>query len=179
MKRITLLAFALAACGGSSPSVDLAAPDAALANCPMSNPDLGGGGDLSTAPAPDGGEIFCSVDGNLGQCMDATTCSAQPAFSAVPGYCPGPASVQCCVLTPNVANNPPVPAGWLLMQQAMVTPAMTSWAVFILNDPTDYPMFSVALRVFGATNVMARVEWHPPDFQNNVVHRGVTLYTHP
>jgi hypothetical protein len=30
--------------------------------------------------------------------------------------------------------------------------------------------------VFGSLTVMARVEWHPPDFQNNVVHRGVTLY---
>jgi hypothetical protein len=24
--------------------------------------------------------------------------------------------------------------------------------------------------------VLARVEWHPPDFQNNAIHRGVTLY---
>ena len=23
---------------------------------------------------------------------------------------------------------------------------------------------------------MARVEWHPPDFQNSIIHRGVTLY---
>jgi hypothetical protein len=24
--------------------------------------------------------------------------------------------------------------------------------------------------------VLARVEWHPPDFQNSVIHRGATLY---
>jgi hypothetical protein len=24
--------------------------------------------------------------------------------------------------------------------------------------------------------VLARVEWHAPDFQNSAVHRGVTLY---
>ena len=30
--------------------------------------------------------------------------------------------------------------------------------------------------VFASAAVLARVEWHPPDFQNNVVHRGVTLY---
>ena len=29
---------------------------------------------------------------------------------------------------------------------------------------------------FGSTTVLARVEWLPPDFQNNKVHRGVVLY---
>jgi hypothetical protein len=62
------------------------------------------------------------------------------------------------------------------MQQSQVTPEMTAWAVSILNDPVTYPMFSTATRTFGALTVMARVEWHPPDFQNSVVHRGVTLY---
>jgi archaellum component FlaG (FlaF/FlaG flagellin family) len=62
------------------------------------------------------------------------------------------------------------------MAQADVTAAMTSWAVSILNDPTDYPMFSTATQTFGTLTVLARVEWHPPDFQNSVVHRGVTLY---
>jgi hypothetical protein len=37
-------------------------------------------------------------------------------------------------------------------------------------------MFSTAIMDFGTLMVMARVEWHPPDFQNSVVHRGVTLY---
>ena len=37
-------------------------------------------------------------------------------------------------------------------------------------------MFSTTTQTFGALLVMARVEWHPPDFQNDVVHRGVTLY---
>jgi hypothetical protein len=39
-----------------------------------------------------------------------------------------------------------------------------------------YPMFSTAMQTFAGLLVMARVEWHPPDFQNAVVHRGVTLY---
>ncbi len=60
--------------------------------------------------------------------------------------------------------------------QSEVTPAMTTWAVDILNDPTDYPMFATTMMTFGSLLVLARVEWHPPDFQNNVVHRGVTLY---
>ena len=39
-----------------------------------------------------------------------------------------------------------------------------------------YPMFSTTIQTFGTLMVLARVEWHPPDFQNSVVHRGVTLY---
>jgi hypothetical protein len=77
---------------------------------------------------------------------------------------------------PSVSDNPPVPQGWRLMQQSEVTPEMTAWAVSILNDPVDYPMFSTATQTFGGLMVLARVEWHPPDFQNDVVHRGVTLY---
>jgi hypothetical protein len=62
------------------------------------------------------------------------------------------------------------------MQQADVTSAMTSWAVMILDDPTTYPMFSTTTQTFGALLVLARVEWHPPDVNNEAVHRGVTLY---
>jgi hypothetical protein len=73
-------------------------------------------------------------------------------------------------------TNPPIPAGYQLMPQADVTPDMTTWAVMILNDPATYPMFATAMMQFGALNVLARVEWHPPDFQNSMWHRGVTLY---
>ncbi len=37
-------------------------------------------------------------------------------------------------------------------------------------------MFSTTIKTFGTLMVLARVEWHPPDFQNGVIHRGVTLY---
>jgi hypothetical protein len=37
-------------------------------------------------------------------------------------------------------------------------------------------MFATATMTFGTQLVLARVEWHPPDFQNGSVHRGVTLY---
>jgi lysozyme len=73
-------------------------------------------------------------------------------------------------------NNPPIPVGYRLMQQLAVTPAMTAWAVQILRDPGKYPMFTTAMRAFEQLNVLARVEWHSPDFQNHAVHRGVTLY---
>jgi len=53
---------------------------------------------------------------------------------------------------------------------------MTAWAVMILDDPAMYPMFSTAMQTFGTLMVLARVEWHPPDSNNESIHRGVTLY---
>jgi hypothetical protein len=75
------------------------------------------------------------------------------------------------------AANPPVPDGWTLMKQSDVTPAMTAFAVALLHD-SNLEMFDQVVRTFTAARrkVLARIEWHPPDFQNGVVHRGVTLY---
>jgi hypothetical protein len=119
--------------------------------------------------------VACSVAGLAGQCISTTDCAALGQTST-PGYCPGPAAIECCTATPSVASNPPIPAGYKLMDQSQVTPDMTTWAVAILNDPATYPMFSTTTKTFGTLTVLARVEWHPPDFQNSVVHRGVTLY---
>jgi len=118
----------------------------------------------------------CSVSGAPGACVTLAACAALADHTSFAGYCPGPASIECCIVTPSTANNPPTPAGYELMAQSQVTSAMTAWAVMILDDPTMYPMFSTAMQTFGAQPVLARVEWHPPDFQNSVVHRGVTLY---
>jgi hypothetical protein len=118
----------------------------------------------------------CSVDGNPGQCLEVSACAALADHDSTPGYCPGPADVECCTLAPNTADNPPIPAGYELVPETDVTTAMTAWAVSILDDPTAYPMFATATMTFGTLMVLARVEWHPPDFQNAVVHRGVTLY---
>jgi len=125
--------------------------------------------------ATDGG-CFVTTVGVYGQCMTTAACAALGDNVATPGYCGGPPDLQCCTDAPDVADNPPVPPGWQLMPQSAVTPAMTAWAVSILHDPTTYPMFSSTTQVFGSLTVLARVEWHPPDFQNNTVHRGVTLY---
>src|SRR5258708_6476004 len=62
------------------------------------------------------------------------------------------------------------------MKQSEVTAAMTAWAVMIKNDSGTYPMFSVTFKDFDGKEVLARVEWHPPDEDNHVIHRGVTLY---
>ena len=53
---------------------------------------------------------------------------------------------------------------------------MVNWSVMIVNDPVTYPMFSTAMKTFGTSTVLARVEWIPPNLQNDVVHRGVVLY---
>jgi hypothetical protein len=128
--------------------------------------------------ANEAGDAGCFLDkvGVFGQCMTTAECAALGKYVSTPGYCPGSSNIECCTKAPNVADNPPIPTGWKLMQQASVTPAMTTWAVAILHDPVTYPMFSTTMKTFGALNVMARVEWHPPDFQNNTIHRGVTLY---
>jgi hypothetical protein len=139
--------------------------------------DTGGGptSDATVDSADDSGND-CEVFGAPGECLDVATCHAVGGHTPYAGQCPGPASVECCIVTPSTANNPPVPVGWVLMMQSQVTAAMTSWAVMILDDPTSYPMFSTTLMTFGTLLVMARVEWHPPDFQNSAIHRGVTLY---
>ena len=128
------------------------------------------------APAVDAVSNACAVSGAPGECIDMTACSATADHTPFTGHCPGAANIQCCIQTPSVGDNPPTPAGYQLMMQSEVTPEMTTWAVQILNDDTTYPMFSSTTTTFGALLVLARVEWHPPDFQNGVVHRGVTLY---
>ncbi len=137
--------------------------------------DAGAMVDASALPDADPNACASSA-GESGECMDTTVCATLADHTSEAGHCPGPANIQCCVVTPNVADNPPTPAGYMLMPQADVTPDMTTWAVAILHDPVTYPMFATATMTFGTQLVLARVEWHPPDFQNSAVHRGVTLY---
>jgi hypothetical protein len=165
MRSFVALAVLAAACSGSGHP---RAPDAAVA--------IDAAPDTATDAAPDAPSNACEVYGAPGTCISTSDCTALGDHTSYAGHCAGPADIQCCIVTPNVANNPPVPTGYKLMMQSEVTPAMTTWAVMILNDPTTYPMFSTTMMTFGTLNVLARVEWHPPDFQNNVVHRGVTLY---
>ncbi len=131
---------------------------------------------LVAIDAPADADNACAVSGAPGTCITTADCAALGDHTSYPGHCAGPADIQCCIRTPSVADNPPIPPGYKLMAQADVTADMTTWAVMILNDPTTYPMFATAMRTFGTLMVLARVEWHSPDFQNMVVHRGVTLY---
>lgn len=153
MWRCVLVAL-LVACSDDSVS-----PDASVA---------------SIDAADDAAPATCEWSGAPGTCLTAPECTAITDHTAEPGNCSS--GLPCCIVTPNVANNPPIPSGYKLMMQSEVTPAMTSWAVMILHDPITYPMFSTTTMMFGTLLVLARVEWHPPDFQNSAVHRGVTLY---
>jgi hypothetical protein len=128
---------------------------------------------IDLAPAIDMAQPECQWGGAPGMCLSSSACAASADHTAKTG-CSG--GLFCCIVTPNVADNPPIPAGYKLMTQAMVTTDMTNWAVMILHDPVTYPMFSTTTRTFGTQLVLARVEWHPPDFQNSIIHRGVTLY---
>ncbi len=154
---------------------DSGAADASPADASKPSPNDAGSVD-ATAPEGGGDDGGCEWGGAPGQCISTTACAAIADHTPYPNECPGPATIQCCIVTPSTADNPPVPAGWMLMEQAQVTSAMTTWAVDILDAPTTYPMFSTTTMTFGTLLVLARVEWHPPDFQNSVIHRGVTLY---
>ncbi len=143
-----------------------AAPDADAMSSPPS--------DASDAESDAG--TACAWSGAPGQCMTIAACAALSDHTSYSGECPGGATIECCIKTPSTADNPPIPAGYQLMQQSQVTPEMTTWAVSILNDSVTYPMFATATKTFGSLVVLARVEWLPPDFQNSAVHRGVTLY---
>jgi len=147
-------------------------PPASMDAAAMDGAHDGAGGDAADA----GNVCFDTSYGVYGSCMTTASCAALGDHTSVSGFCSGPSSVECCIDTPDVSDNPPVPMGWQLMQQSMVTAAMTNWAVMILDDPVTYPMWSTTMQTFGSQLVMARVEWHPPDFQNSAVHRGVTLY---
>ncbi len=158
------MVLALAACGGTSSSVDARDSDAPIAI------------DAGLDAVPDATASACAPFGAPGDCITTAACAAQGGHTSYPGYCPGPTDVQCCIVTPSTANNPPFPAGYRLMMQSEVTAEMTTWAIDILRDPVTYPMFATTTRTFGALEVLARVQWHPPDFNNGAIHRGVTLF---
>jgi hypothetical protein len=188
--RLALILI-LAGCGndaGHHSDLAMAQTDAAEVAPDLSSFDLSSSDSADLAPValPDGGDLgptsdlagscFIATTGESGECQKKTTCLG-PTYTATPGYCPGPADIECCALTPDINNNPPTPRGWVHMTDPEVTPAMTTWAVMILRDPIDYPMFSTAIMQFPTLLVLARVEWHPPDSINpSGVHRGVTLY---
>lgn len=172
----------IVACSSSAPieALDASGADATAEASATNDANANDGSTLDANEVNDANDAsdgcFVTTVGVFGTCIDTSACASLGDHVSTPGYCPGPANIECCTQAPNVADNPPVPAGWTLMQQADVTQAMTNWAVAILNDPVTYPMFSTTTQMFGTLDVLARVEWHPPDFQNGAIHRGVTLY---
>lgn len=181
MQRAAVVAafafFAVACSNGApaTPDVDAAQDSAPAEVAADAETYADADGAADAMDAPDGG-CFVKTWGVWGECITTTACSALGRHVSTPGYCPGSSDIECCTAAPDTADNPPVPSGWKLMQQSAVTSDMTAWAVAILHDPVTYPMYSSTTKTFGSLLVMARVEWHPPDFNNSAIHRGVTLY---
>jgi hypothetical protein len=51
--------------------------------------DAGGDG-------PSGPPCVVGTTGKSGVCISTTECAAMPGYTSTPGYCPGPANIQCC-----------------------------------------------------------------------------------
>jgi hypothetical protein len=49
-------------------------------------------------PPPSG--TPCTVDGVAGECMATSTCAGKAGYASTPGYCPGPANIECCTEPP-------------------------------------------------------------------------------
>jgi hypothetical protein len=58
----------------------------------------GGGG---TPPPPPSGGVSCTVDGRAGDCISTSSCHAEAGHASTPGYCPGPANIECCTAPPS------------------------------------------------------------------------------
>jgi hypothetical protein len=186
------LLFVLAACSdadsgaeGSTPSspdgagglTDARGAEAEASDAGSASTDAADAGRPDRDAARDGAAIAeCySAAGAAGRCLTASACTSTVDQTSTTVPC-ATANTECCVDTPDTADNPPIPAGYKPLTQSQVTPEMTTWAVSILRDPLTYRMFDAVSRAFGTLLVLARVEWHPPDFQNGAIHRGVTLY---
>jgi hypothetical protein len=111
-----------------------------------------------------GSSCFLTTTGAKGACIDTSACPALGGHAPASAPCQGP------------ANENLFPTGWRPMPQARVTAEMGAWATTIVESKATYPMGSTTTQLFGDTEVMARVEWHPANLRHNTIHRGVTLY---
>src|SRR5947208_2986309 len=96
----------------------LASQDAGTAQVEIdAGTDAGTLADAGTDAGNDGG---CAVFGAPGQCITLSACASLGDHTSYAGYCPGPSDIECCIDTPNPADNPPTPAGYKLLQQSQV-----------------------------------------------------------
>ena len=66
------------------------------------------GSSTSSSGSPDAGDYDCSVAGTEGKCMDVTECAVIGNHVSTPGFCPGPADIQCCTLAGGSGCDPDV-----------------------------------------------------------------------
>ncbi len=122
--RLTVVVLVLLAGGCSSAGVE-PSPEAAAAIDMAVLVDaaiLADSASLSDADTDGGDACFVSTVGVFGTCMTTVACAALGGHVSTPGFCAGPAEIECCTRALNVSDNAPVPAGWKLMAQADVTP---------------------------------------------------------
>jgi hypothetical protein len=96
-----------AAADGAVPDAASTDPDAAGGRDAAPDPDAAGGRDAApdvdaadlrdAAAEPDAGTEWgpCQVDDTTGECLDVAECTGDR--EPVPGHCPGPAAIQCCI----------------------------------------------------------------------------------
>src|SRR5579862_5612525 len=124
----------MAACSGAPSGTEehptgkdagVSAADAGRRDAGSKHTPEGGGDDVVVLAdaADDAGDAGtpCSVDGEPGMCLNTSTCATMTDTVSMAGYCPGPADIECCVRTPNVADNPPTPSGYMLLFKEAVT----------------------------------------------------------
>lgn len=93
-------ALADAAGAAADGGPDAASPDGAV--------DAAEDAAVDAAPSPDAGGFGpCVANGQPGECLDVGDCAGVP----VPGFCPGPAEIQCCVAAPMGCDPDARPAG--------------------------------------------------------------------
>ena len=113
--------------GGGSPSTGGSAGEAGSGGSTTGSGGAATGGGATGGTGGSG--VPCEVDGTPGECLDTSLCDAGGV--SIPGYCPGPANIQCCihpsvtcdpqaVVQPNQglqegAGEPGCPAGMLLV----------------------------------------------------------------
>lgn len=74
--------------------LDAAPPPDASALTDAAGPDAGDG--AVEVDATVDAAVPCSVDGEVGECLDVALCDGV----STPGFCPGPAEIQCCTPFP-------------------------------------------------------------------------------
>jgi lysozyme len=47
----------------------------------------------------------CKVNGVDGTCIDVSVCASMPGYMSTPGFCPGPATEQCCTPTGSTSSS--------------------------------------------------------------------------
>jgi GH25 family lysozyme M1 (1,4-beta-N-acetylmuramidase) len=66
---------------------------------------VGGSSTSASSSASSSGAPACVVDGIAGTCTDTSVCATMPGYVSTPGFCPGPADVECCTPTGDASGS--------------------------------------------------------------------------